>query len=68
MLEKDKKRVMEIYIDVFSLPPLNESWCEEEVEKVLSQALQMEGFKDYVAMLNDKLIGFSWGYKLPKKI
>lgn len=35
--------------------------------RLIKEALCMESFIGYIALINDNVVGFSWGYKIPNK-
>ncbi len=36
-------------------------------KKLIQEALSMDGFIGYIALMNNEPAGFSWGYKVPRK-
>lgn len=61
-----EEKVIDLYIEVFSEPPWNESWRTEEVRKDIEYGKSQKDFVGYIAVdSNDNVIGFTWGYALP---
>lgn len=61
-----KLEIASLYKDVYSAPPWSEYWTIESALDELNEVKEKSGFKG-VIIRNKKLIGFSWGYKLPKQ-
>lgn len=61
-----QKEIADLYAKVYNAPPWNEDWTQASALDELMQGLQKEGFSG-VVLGDKKLIGFSWGYKVPLK-
>lgn len=59
-------QIAELYKEVYSAPPWNEEWTIESALNELNEVKEKEGFTG-VIYEEREIIGFSWGYKLPKK-
>jgi len=65
--EKDRKEIAELYCRVFAGKPWFESWTLEGALEVLDNAHKKESFLGVIAILENKIVGFSFGYRLPEK-
>lgn len=63
--ESDLEEIVDIYKSVFSEPPWNESWTDEDIKNDLRFALSEKEPTVLVALNDYCLCGFCWGYKIP---
>lgn len=61
----DLQQVIEIYKAAFAEPPWNETWTDGQVKEDLEFALSQELPIVLVAEDEFRILGMSWGYKLP---
>jgi len=62
---EDQNNLVRLYQSVFAEPPWNEQWTEEQVCEDLQFAQKQKNPIIVVASLENRLLGFSWGYDLP---
>lgn len=55
------------YCQVFNTKPWNENWQTNEVLEMLDEAKTLNGFQGTVAVTENKVVGFSWGYLLNRE-
>ena len=64
-VEEDFEQLAQVYKSAFAEPPWNETWKTEEIESDVNFAKTQYEPIILVAETNKKIIGFTWGYKLP---
>jgi GNAT superfamily N-acetyltransferase len=57
---------IDAYIDSFAGPPWFERWEPSQVEKIIRQATEKEGFIGRAVLSGEYVIGASMGYKVPR--
>lgn len=62
---RDLQQLIEVYQSAFAEPPWNETWTAEQVVEDLELALSQKDPIVLVADEGDRLLGFTWGYRLP---
>jgi ribosomal protein S18 acetylase RimI-like enzyme len=63
---EDRIQIADLYCRVFAGAPWFEDfWTREKALKVLDSAINNNGFRGVIAVLNSKVMGFSFGYELP---
>ncbi|HLP79096.1 MAG TPA: GNAT family N-acetyltransferase [Acidobacteriota bacterium] len=51
-----------MYANIFAAPPWNETWTRADVQAEYEQVKQKPGFAGIAKVVQDKLVGFAWGY------
>jgi len=68
----DKKlleKTARLYCEIWKEPPWNEYfWKQKEVLRDIQEQLKKEAAMLIVAVNKDKVIGFTWGYQIDKKL
>ena len=59
--------IADIYKTVFEYKPWNEKWTLDEVEQIIREAKGFETFNGKGILINDKLVGFAYGFHLLEK-
>lgn len=57
--------IADLYAKIYSAAPWYEKWTRESALAELDEVKEKQGFVGVLASLEDKLIGFSWGYDIP---
>lgn len=60
-----KDSLVRAYMEVFSSEPWNESWGPEEVKRDIDEAMSQPDFRMFLALEDDEVVGFCWGYRVP---
>ncbi len=63
--ESDLDQLISVYQSAFAEPPWNEEWTAEQVEEDLRYAQKQDDCVVLVACDDDRLVGFTWGYRMP---
>lgn len=62
------KKVAKLYCEIWKEPPWNEHfWKQDEVLSDILEQLNKEVAMLVVAVKKDKVVGFTWGYRVDKK-
>lgn len=51
-----------LYCEIWKEAPWNENWIAKKVLKSIKNQSKRGGFDGFIALSNDKVIGFAWGY------
>ena len=63
--QKDELSICDLYCRVFAGPPWFETWTIDQALNIFDDAIRREGFVGVQARIDDKTVGFAWGYVTP---
>lgn len=67
MRSQDTESISHLYVSVFSNPPWNETWQYDWAYERLNWVYRAQGFRRFVTVESDRLIGAILGHDVPFK-